>query len=92
MALDKPTKQSSTRYGGFSRRAVDGKKNPSYRSGSCTHTSRQSKPWWRVDLGSKHKVVSVALTNRKDCCSNRLRDVEIKVTKSDKLDGDASSL
>lgn len=34
-------------------------------------------------MRSNQRVFRVALTNRKDCCWNRLRQVEIKVTKGD---------
>ena len=91
-ARGKPTKQSSTGFGGASSRAVDGNKNPSWGGGSCTHTNRQSRPWWRVDLQSTHKVSSVALTNRKDCCWGRLRAIEIKVTRSDNPDEPGNNL
>lgn len=34
---------------------------------SCTHTNREVKPWWAVTVGL-HKIHSVELTNRADCC------------------------
>ena len=92
VALGKPTKQSSTSYVGLPQRAVDGSKNPDWSGASCTHTSYQERPWWRVDLGSMYNIYSVALTNRKDCCSNRLREIEIKVTNSDNPDDKEGSL
>ena len=92
VARGKPTKQSSTGHGGVPRRAVDGSKNPLWVGASCTHTNKQDRPWWRVDLGSKHKVFSVSLTNRKDCCSNRLREIEIKVTNYDDFYDNEGSL
>ena len=83
VARGKPTRQSSTGFGGVPQRAVDGNKNPNWGGGSCTHTNRQSRPWWRVDLGTTHRVYRVSLTNRQDCCWTRLRAIEIKVTNGD---------
>lgn len=79
LARGKNTKQSSTGFGGASSRAVDGNRNGQWRGGSCTHTNKDAKPWWRVDLGSSQKVKKVKLSNRADCCGNRLRNIEIKV-------------
>ena len=55
VALNKMTNQSSTAGGlGISDHAVDGNNNPSYFSGSCTHTnSTGTSPWWMVDLGQE---------------------------------------
>ena len=75
----KSTRQSSTAYGGLSSRAVDGNKNTYWGGSSCTHTSRQFRPWWRVDLQKNYDVSEVKITNRGDCCSNRLREIEIRV-------------
>ena len=83
IARGKPTKQISTAHGGVSSRAVDGNKNSQWGGRSCTHTNRDKKPWWRVDLASIQKVKKVQLTNRGDCCETRLRQIEIKVGKVD---------
>ncbi|KAM3859084.1 fucolectin-like [Diretmus argenteus] len=37
------------------------------------------KPWWRVDLQNTHVVNSVTITNRGDCCSERLNGAEIRI-------------
>ena len=75
----KPTNQSSTGFGGVSSRATDGNKNSNYYGLSCTHTNRDQNPWWRVDLGGRHIIGNVKITNRGDCCSSRLRNVEVRV-------------
>ena len=75
----KNTRQSSTGYGGLSSRAVDGNSNSQWRGRSCTHTNRQRNAWWRVDLGADYKVGMVKLTNRGDCCGNRLSNFDIRV-------------
>ena len=83
VARGKPTKQSSTGFGGVPSRAVDGNKNTQWGGRSCTHTNRQAKPWWRVDLQSNVAVKKVVVTNRGDCCWTRLRQVEIRVGNTD---------
>ena len=83
LARGKNTKQSSTGYGGDSKRAVDGNKNNRYGGRSCTHTNRQTRAWWRVDLGSIQKVGNVKITNRGDCCDDRLKNFDIRVGNTD---------
>ena len=56
LALDKNTSQSSTTNGGVSARAVDGDRN-----GSCTKSSAQDNPWFRVDLGKSYSIGRVSL-------------------------------
>ncbi len=72
--------QSSTGpWGGVASRGNDGNSNPQWSGKSCTATNRQPRPWWRVDLQKIYTVGKVKLTNRQDCCWNRLRNIEIKV-------------
>ena len=60
LALNKPAKQSSISADGNAERAVDGNYNNDYNSGlSCTHTSNDKSPWWRVDLGKKSQIYKV---------------------------------
>ena len=51
-------------------------------SGSCTQTNLQSRPWWRVDLLESFDVWIVKITNRGDCCWDRLREFQIRVGNS----------
>ena len=83
LARGKPTKQSTSGYNGGSGKAVDGNRATGYGHGSCTHTQRQQGPWWRVDLGKSMPIGHVRVTNRGDCCANRLREVEIRVGDTD---------
>eukprot|EP00239_Pterosperma_sp_CCMP1384_P001422 CAMPEP_0197849790 /NCGR_PEP_ID=MMETSP1438-20131217/13210_1 /TAXON_ID=1461541 /ORGANISM="Pterosperma sp., Strain CCMP1384" /LENGTH=687 /DNA_ID=CAMNT_0043462629 /DNA_START=158 /DNA_END=2221 /DNA_ORIENTATION=+ len=83
----KPSEQSSTSHGGVAGRAVDGlTDDTSYNQGSCTHTHRESNPWWRVDLETEQNITSVKLWNRRDCCSNRLDGAEIRVSITDNVE------
>ncbi|KAI4811249.1 hypothetical protein KUCAC02_014163 [Chaenocephalus aceratus] len=52
--------------------AIDGNRDNNLYSGSCTLTGRISNPWWRVDLLEPYVVTSVTISNRGDCCSERL--------------------
>ena len=50
--------------------------------GSCSHTNvheGDTLPWWRVDIGHRAIVYNVIITNRGDCCPERLRDFTIRV-------------
>ena len=83
IAKGKNTKQSSTAYGGDSKRAVDGNRNNRYGGRSCTHTRKEAGAWWRVDLGVAQKIGNVRITNRGDCCEDRLKNVYIHVGNTD---------
>ncbi|XP_028400307.1 uncharacterized protein LOC114523545 [Dendronephthya gigantea] len=82
-ALGKPTAQSSTwSGGGYAHHAVDGNRNTIMvynGAAQCVHTLGGNREWWRVDFGETIPVARVAITNRGDCCWDRMRDFEIKV-------------
>lgn len=85
LSAGKRTFQSSTAVDGFDDLAVDGNKDGDFFAGSCTHTGRSnnvlktSNPWWTVDLGESFKITRVAITNRSDCCGERLKNFNILV-------------
>ncbi|ROL52947.1 Fucolectin-1 [Anabarilius grahami] len=56
--------------------AVDGNR------GSCTHTNVEFNPWWRVDLGNVYSIHKVTITNRQDCCKERLKGAQIRIGNS----------
>jgi hypothetical protein len=58
---------------------VDGNSDGLYRSGSCTHTNRANRPWWKVDLKATYAVDKVVVWNRADCCASRLNNFEVLV-------------
>jgi hypothetical protein len=80
LALGKPTLQSSVVEEGISSNAVDGNRHPDYSEKSCIQTDNQIESWWRVDLQDDFYVTSVVITNRRDCCSERLYHFEIKAS------------
>uniref|UniRef100_A0A667WKP7 F5/8 type C domain-containing protein n=1 Tax=Myripristis murdjan TaxID=586833 RepID=A0A667WKP7_9TELE len=60
-------------------KAIDGNRASKWRQGSCACTRKDLKPWWRVDLLKTHKVNYVTITNRKDCCPQRINGAEIHI-------------
>jgi hypothetical protein len=77
------TTQSSTESGGDASRAVDGdisnNAGTSELGASCTQTQSESKPWWRVDLGTSQFVHTVRVYNRGDSNAAALDDLEVYV-------------
>uniref|UniRef100_A0A8C1HXA9 Fucolectin tachylectin-4 pentraxin-1 domain-containing protein n=1 Tax=Cyprinus carpio carpio TaxID=630221 RepID=A0A8C1HXA9_CYPCA len=49
---------------------------------SCTYIIAKSNPWWRVTLQQPYKIVKVSITNRGDCCADRISGAEIRVGNS----------
>ncbi|KAG9259548.1 hypothetical protein AMEX_G27849, partial [Astyanax mexicanus] len=62
--------------------AIDGNTDSNYDHGSCTATTWQQNPWWRVDLLDEYTVTSITITNRGDCCAERLNGAEIHIGNS----------
>ncbi|XP_077868714.1 uncharacterized protein LOC144359426 [Saccoglossus kowalevskii] len=80
VALGKTASQSSKYYvNQYASNAVDGNIDPSMVSGTCIMTKKEQGAWWKVDLGAKYHVYEVVVTNRKDCCDNRIAGSEIRV-------------
>ncbi|XP_064410303.1 uncharacterized protein LOC102349841 [Latimeria chalumnae] len=67
---------------GMPEHAIDGNKNSNYMIKSCTHTIPEMGPWWRVDLKKPHQISRVAITNRGDCCAERLEGAEVRIGNS----------
>uniref|UniRef100_A0AAR2JX97 Fucolectin tachylectin-4 pentraxin-1 domain-containing protein n=1 Tax=Pygocentrus nattereri TaxID=42514 RepID=A0AAR2JX97_PYGNA len=67
---------------GHAYNAIDGNADSHYDHGSCTATELQKNPWWRVDLLDEYTVTSVTITNRADCCPERINGAEIHIGNS----------
>jgi len=86
LALGKPTFQSSSfLYYSHPSNAVDGKRDADFMHNSCSHTdggilNLLVPAWWAVDLEKIYAVHRVIITNRGDCCPERLRDFHIGLT------------
>lgn len=96
LALGKRAYQSSTMGGADASRAVDGNVNATFTAGSVTHTNADLHSWWEVDLGEVRQIGRVEITNRIDCCSERLIPfilivADIPIIDSDITDADAST-
>ncbi|XP_064410317.1 uncharacterized protein LOC135352566 [Latimeria chalumnae] len=83
VALKGTALQSSKRDQlGVPEHAIDGNKNSDFGYLSCTHTAYEMGPWWRVDLQQPYRISAVVITNRGDCCWERLRGAEIYIGNS----------
>ncbi|KAM9315798.1 fucolectin-like [Gastrophryne carolinensis] len=58
---------------------IDGNLDADYMHGSCVHTNNDPSSWWRVDLFESHIISNITITNRGDCCGERLDGAEILV-------------
>uniref|UniRef100_A0A3B3ZS23 Fucolectin tachylectin-4 pentraxin-1 domain-containing protein n=1 Tax=Periophthalmus magnuspinnatus TaxID=409849 RepID=A0A3B3ZS23_9GOBI len=74
--------QSSTLYPAAANRAIDGRRDTYYTESSCSHTQEETAPWWRVDLGQIFVVSTIKVTNRGDCCPERLDGAQIHIGNS----------
>ncbi|XP_050992944.1 uncharacterized protein LOC127181948 [Labeo rohita] len=93
LALGGKTVQSSTYDSrGTAQRAVDGNRNSDYHQSSCTHTQFELNPWWRVDLKDVYSVSRVIITNRGDCCQERIIGAEIRIGNSLENNGNNNEL
>ncbi|KAI0225580.1 Fucolectin [Lamellibrachia satsuma] len=86
LAKGKPAKQSTTFGKHYSAgKAVDGNRNSNMMKRSCTHTNREAGSWWQVDLYGIYEIRQVVITNRGDCCGNRLKSFVIEVQQHENL-------
>jgi hypothetical protein len=80
LARGKTATQSTTAFGGFASRAVDGNTNGVYSGNSVSHTSpADPQPFWQVDLGAMYTLDRAVLWNRTDCCAQRLSNFRVSV-------------
>uniref|UniRef100_A0A3Q2X4R6 Fucolectin tachylectin-4 pentraxin-1 domain-containing protein n=1 Tax=Haplochromis burtoni TaxID=8153 RepID=A0A3Q2X4R6_HAPBU len=78
LALKGEATQSSTLSFAAASKAIDGRRNSFYTNGFCSHTAEdETDPWWRVDLQHSFTITTVKVTNRGDCCAERLDGILI---------------
>uniref|UniRef100_A0A3B4H271 Fucolectin tachylectin-4 pentraxin-1 domain-containing protein n=1 Tax=Pundamilia nyererei TaxID=303518 RepID=A0A3B4H271_9CICH len=83
VALKGEATQSSTLSFATASKAIDGRRNSFYSNGFCSHTAEdETNPWWRVDLQRSFTITAVKVTNRGDCCAERLDGAEIRIGNS----------
>ncbi|XP_077990745.1 uncharacterized protein LOC144445068 isoform X2 [Glandiceps talaboti] len=70
----------SSNYGNVhADRAIDGNTQSTWSANTCSHTNSDQGAWWKVDLGKSYDVFGVIVTNRQDCCSERILNAEVRV-------------
>ncbi|MGZ5434873.1 MAG: discoidin domain-containing protein, partial [Pyrinomonadaceae bacterium] len=72
----RPARQSSTSQWSQpndAKGAVDGNVS----GGFGFHTESQQNPWWQVDLGAVKALGEIRIFNRRDCCSERARTLQV---------------
>lgn len=89
LAVGGKASQSSLFEFGSAYNAIDGNTGSTWERGSCTHTSNDINPWWRLDLGATHKIFSVKVTNM-DSTPERLNGAEIRIGDSLEDNGNAN--
>ncbi|XP_075117927.1 pentraxin fusion protein-like [Leptodactylus fuscus] len=67
---------------GIAKLAIDGVRVTDHMTGLCTHTRGDLPPWWQVNLKQIYKIFNVVLTNRGDCCKERLMGAEVRIGNS----------
>ncbi|XP_026107690.1 fucolectin-5-like [Carassius auratus] len=77
---------------GAAEHAADGNRDSNYAKGSCTLTKVEFNPWWRADLGNVYSISNVSITNRGDCCKERLRGAQIRIGNSLENNGNNNEL
>ncbi|KAK2913234.1 hypothetical protein Q8A67_001633 [Cirrhinus molitorella] len=73
-------------------RAIDGKKYAPGAASFCTHSKRETNPWWRLDLLDTYYIITVTITNRADCCPARLDGAEIRIGNSLENNGNSNPI
>lgn len=87
------TTQSSTfNSSTAAKKAIDGNRSGALQEGSCAHTEAETNPWWKVDLLETYRVTSVKITNREDCCAERINGAEIRIGNSLENNGNSNPL
>ncbi|XP_077988299.1 uncharacterized protein LOC144442799 [Glandiceps talaboti] len=85
VALAGTASQSSTHYTAHASRSNDDNTQSHYELESCSHTQNDQDAWWKVDIGKSYAVYEIIVTNRQDCCSERLLNAEVKVGNSENI-------
>lgn len=79
ISLGKVATQSSTDFGAFAERAVDGNTDGNWYNSSLSCTLNENNPWWKVDLGSDYKISNIVVFNRTDECGERLTNFKVSI-------------
>jgi len=78
--------QSSTGFGGFPERAIDGITSGFWADGSISHTADDDPtPWWQVKLDQTYTIDRIVIWGRTDCCMERLTNFRVSVLDEDEV-------
>lgn len=81
LARGKSVRQSSTYSASFpASAAIDGNRNGAAGENSMSHTQLEANPFWEIDLGKSHRIDTISLWNRTDCCADRLSNFRVLVS------------
>ncbi|XP_048039126.1 uncharacterized protein LOC125263968 [Megalobrama amblycephala] len=82
LAAGRSVTQSSTLNSWIAEQAIDF--NPGFKKteSACSSTISQTNPWWRLDLRHIYSISKVVVTNRLDCCPERIDGAEIRIGNS----------
>lgn len=58
---------------------IDGNTDDQWNSGTCMHTTRQTDPWWKVDLGEDRTVSEVRIYNLGGHRRYKMEEIEVFV-------------
>jgi len=59
--------------------AIDGNTDDQWNSGTCTHTTRETDPWWKLDMGEDRTVTEVRLYNLGGHQKYKMEHIEVRV-------------
>ncbi|KAI4887214.1 hypothetical protein NFI96_008581 [Prochilodus magdalenae] len=82
VALRKTATQSGNYMTFYAGLANDGNRDSYFGHRSCSSTDSSVQPWWRVDLLVVYQISSIVITNRGDCCPDRLIGAEVRIGNS----------
>ena len=81
VALSGTAIQSTTFYSHVADLAIDGNSDTEFGHHSCSSTTNQAKPWWRLELPGVYRVSEIQVTNR-NSARERLNGVQIFIGNS----------
>ncbi|KAM4736538.1 LOW QUALITY PROTEIN: fucolectin-5-like [Anableps anableps] len=88
LALQGKASQSSLHGVYLPYNAIDENRDNQLTKASCSHTSNDFSPWWRLDMCKTRKVFSIKIVNR-DSAEERLNGAEICI--GDSLDNNGNN-
>lgn len=63
-------------------KAIDGNPNTIWKYSSCSTTTNEVNPWWRLDLFMPYKINTVKVTVSKDSFHKEINGAEIRIGNS----------